>query len=198
VGAAAAAEGEALRMAKKGRRRSRWASEAAQQALVRFGPEESGIRAARRSAEDTFRTTSRQADATSAGIQAAISRVRPEVQHDYDAAGLQAARAAHVAEPDLAAANVPASLRAAVAAERFGEGEGGVYGVYGVGVAHGGAGARAAVGDRGGPEPDDEARADAFAPGPGAWPELVAYGSAGGGAEEGAGRERVRGEWRVE
>jgi hypothetical protein len=107
-------------MAKKGRRRSRWASEAAQQALVRFGPEESGIRAARRSAEDTFRTTSRQADATSAGIQAAISRVRPEVQHDYDAAGLQAARAAHVAEPDLAAANVPASLRAAVAAERSG------------------------------------------------------------------------------
>jgi hypothetical protein len=107
-------------MAKKGHRRSRWASEAAQQALVRFGPEESGIRAARRSAEDTFRTTLRQADATSEGIQAAIGRVRPQVQHDYDAAGLQAARAAHVAEPDLAAANVPASLRAAVAAERSG------------------------------------------------------------------------------
>jgi hypothetical protein len=88
--------------------------------LVRFGPEESGLRAARRTAEDSFRTTVRQADATSQGIQAAIKSTRPQVRKDFDAAGLQAARAAHVAEPDLAGANVPASLRAVVAAERSG------------------------------------------------------------------------------
>jgi hypothetical protein len=101
------------------RRQSRWMTQAALQALVRFGPEESGLKAARRDAESAYKTTVRQADATSAGIQYAIGKVRPKVPRNYDAAGLQAARAAHVAD-GLSAPGVPDSMKAAIAAERAG------------------------------------------------------------------------------
>jgi hypothetical protein len=76
----------------KHKRQSRWMTQAALQALVRFGPEQSGLKAARRDAESAYKTTVKQADATSAGIQYAVGKVRPKVQHNYDAAGLQAAR----------------------------------------------------------------------------------------------------------
>jgi hypothetical protein len=49
-------------------------SQAQLQALVRFGPEQSGLKAAQREAKSTYRTTVRQADATSAGIQYAVDR----------------------------------------------------------------------------------------------------------------------------
>lgn len=104
---------------RKHKRRSRWMSEAALQALVRFGPEESGLKAAQREAAGAYKTTVRQADATSAGIRYAIDDVRPDVQTSYDAAGLQAARAAHVADDSLGA-GVPDSLKAAIGAERAG------------------------------------------------------------------------------
>lgn len=101
-------------------RPSTWLSQAALQALVRFGPEESGLRAAAREAKGTFRTTVRQADATSRAIRYEVDRARPTVRRNYDQAGLQEARAASVAAPDLANPGVPASLRAAVAAEQSG------------------------------------------------------------------------------
>jgi hypothetical protein len=94
-------------------------TQAALQALVRFGPEQSGLKAARRDAESAYKTTVRQADATSQGIQYAIGKVRPEVKGNYDAAGLQAARAAHVADASLGA-GVPDSMKAAIATERAG------------------------------------------------------------------------------
>jgi hypothetical protein len=106
-------------MAKRARP-SRWLSQAALQALVRFGPEESGLRAAAREAKGTFHTTVRQADATSRAIRYEVDRARPTVRGNYDQAGLSEARAASVAAPDLANPGVPASLRAAVAAEQSG------------------------------------------------------------------------------
>lgn len=102
------------------RRPSRWLTQAALQALVRYGPEESGLRAAAQDAKATYGTTVRQADATSRAIRYEVDRARPTVARNYDEAGLAQARAADVAAPDLAAPGVPASLRAAVAAERSG------------------------------------------------------------------------------
>ena len=95
-------------------------SDAALQALVRFGPEESGLRAAERQALGSYESTVAGAEATRKGITQALNVVRPRVVRDYGAATTQAANARAVAAPDVA--NLPADspLRAAVAAEQAG------------------------------------------------------------------------------
>jgi hypothetical protein len=104
------------------RRRSRWASEAALQALVRFGPEQSGLKALEREAVSQARTTARTARGSAQTIIGEIDRARPEVKKAYDVAGLRAARAAHdISDPVLATLGPEAgSLKAAAALEMSG------------------------------------------------------------------------------
>ena len=86
----------------RGRKQSQWASDAALQALVRFGPEESGLAALAQQLRANYKTSVNQARATSAGIIQAVNDVRPEMTKTYDRAGLEQARAASVIAPDLA------------------------------------------------------------------------------------------------
>jgi hypothetical protein len=79
-------------MAKK---RQRWAREAAMQALVRFGPEASGLKALERQARSTYQSTTRGAIGAAQTIVGEVDRARPQVKRNYDQAGLAAARAAH-------------------------------------------------------------------------------------------------------
>jgi hypothetical protein len=84
------------------RRPSRWASQAALQALIRFGPEESGLRALEHEARDTYRSTVRGARGAARGIVGEVRAVTPQTRHAYDEAGLAAARTAHnVVDPAL-------------------------------------------------------------------------------------------------
>jgi hypothetical protein len=77
------------------RRNQRWAREAAMQALVRFGPEASGLRALERQAKSTYQMTTKTAAGAAQTIVGEVDRARPAVKRNYDQAGLDAARAAH-------------------------------------------------------------------------------------------------------
>jgi hypothetical protein len=84
------------------RRPSRWASEAALQALIRYGPEQSGLRALRQEARGEYRSTVRGARGAARGIVGEVKAVTPQTRHAYDEAGLAAARTAHqVVDPAL-------------------------------------------------------------------------------------------------
>jgi uncharacterized protein YkwD len=92
------------------------------QALVRYGPEQSGLRALERQAKSTYTTTTRTARGAARTIIGEVDRARPEVKKNYDQAGLDAARAAHaISEPVLAGLGDSAkTLTAAAALERSG------------------------------------------------------------------------------
>jgi hypothetical protein len=100
------------------RRPSRWASEAALQALIRYGPEESGLRALKQEARGEYRSTVRGARGAARGIVGEVKAVTPQTRAAYDAAGLAAARTAHsVVDPALK--GLPqSSLSAAVKIEQ--------------------------------------------------------------------------------
>jgi hypothetical protein len=84
------------------RRPSRWASEAALQALIRYNPEESGLRALGQEARGEYRSTVRGARGAARGIVGEVKAVTPQTRHAYDEAGLAAARTAHsVVDPAL-------------------------------------------------------------------------------------------------
>lgn len=85
------------------KRRSQWASNAALQALVRYGPEEAGLKALAQQARANYQVSVNQAHGTAAGIVQAVNDARPEVTRAYDQAGLEQARAASVVGPELAA-----------------------------------------------------------------------------------------------
>jgi hypothetical protein len=100
VGSARQAEEEEV-VARR-RRPSRWASEAALQALIRFNPEESGLRALKQEARGEYRSTVRGARGAARGIVGEVKAVTPQTRHAYDEAGLAAARTAHsVVDPAL-------------------------------------------------------------------------------------------------
>jgi hypothetical protein len=84
------------------RRTSRWASEAALQSLVRFGPELSGLKALQRTAESDYKQSVRSAHGTSAGIINAVDVARPQVANIYTKAGTQASQAYGVTSQDMA------------------------------------------------------------------------------------------------
>lgn len=73
-------------MAKK--KRNRFASEAAQQSLVRFGPQLTALTQLADEAGKTYRSTTANARVAAEGTQAAVDRALPEVQGIYDQAGL--------------------------------------------------------------------------------------------------------------
>ncbi len=103
-------------------RRSRWAREAALQALVRFGPEQSGLKALERSAISQARTSVKTARGSAQTIIGEVDRARPQVKRAYDQAGLRAARAAHEISDPVVGGLGPAagSLKAAAALEMSG------------------------------------------------------------------------------
>lgn len=82
-------------MAKK--KRSQWASDAALQAIVRFGPEEQGLTALAQQARADYGTSVRQAHGTAAAVIDATQHAIPAVTRIYDQAGLAQARTAHSA-----------------------------------------------------------------------------------------------------
>jgi hypothetical protein len=72
------------------------------QALIRYGPEQSGLRALRQEARGEYRSTVRGARGAARGIVGEVKAVTPQTRHAYDEAGLAAARTAHsVVDPAL-------------------------------------------------------------------------------------------------
>jgi hypothetical protein len=109
-------------MSKASRRRQRWASDAAMQALVRYGPEQSGLKALERQAKSTYQTAVKTSRGSAQTIIGEVDRARPEVKHNYDKAGLDAARAAHAISDPVIRDLGPAAgtLKAAAMLERSG------------------------------------------------------------------------------
>lgn len=97
-----------------------FATQAAQEALLKFGPEESGLAELAQTAKDTYTTTVKQAQGTGASTIAAIDRARPAMQAIYDqAGGAQAATAKTLIGSDLAGLGpVAASIKAGAASEQ--------------------------------------------------------------------------------
>jgi hypothetical protein len=72
------------------------------QALIRYGPEQSGLRALRQEARGEYRSTVQGARGAARGIVGEVKAVTPQTRHAYDEAGLAAARTAHqVVDPAL-------------------------------------------------------------------------------------------------
>lgn len=103
---------------KKPTRASRWASDAALQALVRYGPETSGLTELARQAQQDRDTTIRQAHGSAASMMGSIDTARPEVAQIYDQAGLDQARTASLLSSQTAGlSGVADPIRAATANE---------------------------------------------------------------------------------
>lgn len=103
---------------KKPARQSRWASDAALQALVRYGPETSGLKELARQAQENRDVTIRQAHGSAAAALGAIDTARPEVAGIYDDAGLrQAATASLLGSQTAGLSGVADPIKAAIAAE---------------------------------------------------------------------------------
>jgi hypothetical protein len=108
---------------------NRFASQAALEALVRFGPELSGLKELQRSAQSNFLTAVNQARGSANSIVGTIDSAMPQVSKIYDDAGLkQAAVAGTLMHKDVAGLSgvadsikAGASLEAAGAANRLNE-----------------------------------------------------------------------------
>src|SRR5215213_2577465 len=83
------------------RKRNRFTRQAALEALVRFGPELSGLKELQREAIAAYRTGVRQAHGTSRGIVGAVDQARPGVRRIYDDAGISASRHANMLTGDI-------------------------------------------------------------------------------------------------
>jgi hypothetical protein len=95
-------------------------SQAAQLALIRYGPEISALTQLQTQAGQNLQQSVNQAAATSAGIQQAARQARPEIRQVYNRAGLNQARNADtLVNHDLAALGpVADSIRAAAGLEQ--------------------------------------------------------------------------------
>jgi hypothetical protein len=91
-------------MAKKktAARRSRFADDAALQALVRYEPEESGLKALAQQARADYGVSVRQAQTTGDLTLQAARQAIPSVARIYDQAGLDQAKTANLVSPELA------------------------------------------------------------------------------------------------
>jgi hypothetical protein len=101
------------------RRANRWASQAALQALVRYGPEESGLLELQREAGSELSTATRQARGTAEGVVNQVNAARPDVRGIYNRAGLAQAKTATTLEGDTAAlGSVADSIKAGASLEQ--------------------------------------------------------------------------------
>lgn len=102
------------------RRRSSWVQQqAAMEALVRYGPEISGLRELQAQAESNYRTAVQQARGGARAIRQGVRQARPQFNAIYDRAGEAQTRAAQVYEGNvegLAPAADP--IKAAIAGEQ--------------------------------------------------------------------------------
>jgi hypothetical protein len=87
-------------MAKK---RNRFINQAALEALVRFGPELSGLKELQREAIMEYATGIKQAHGAARGIVGTIDQARPGVRKIYDDAGVSASKHASMLSGDVAA-----------------------------------------------------------------------------------------------
>jgi len=95
-------------MAKKTKsRRSRFAEDAALQALVRYGPEETGLQALAQQAKADYGVSVRQAQTTGDLTLQAAKEAIPGVARIYDQAGLDQAKTASLVSPELAQLSGP-------------------------------------------------------------------------------------------
>jgi hypothetical protein len=85
------------------RRRNRFINQAALEALVRFGPELSGLKELQREAIMEYATGIKQAHGAARGIVGTIDQARPNVRKIYDDAGVSASRHASMLSGDVAA-----------------------------------------------------------------------------------------------
>lgn len=92
---------------RKTTRRSRFADDAALQALVRYGPEETGLQALAQQARADYGVAVRQAQTTGDLTLRAAQEAIPGVAKIYDSAGLDQARTASLVSSDLAALTGP-------------------------------------------------------------------------------------------
>lgn len=104
-------------MAKR-RRSNRWASQAAQLRLVRYGPEESGLNELVRQAEGDYRTGLAQARGNAQGTISTIDQAIPNVRDIYENAGLTQARAASTFAGDAGKVAPGSPLAAAASLEQ--------------------------------------------------------------------------------
>jgi hypothetical protein len=102
------------------RRQGRFASRAALEALLRFGPQVSGLTELQRAAEDQFSSSVKGARAAARGTVQAVRAARPQVRDVYHDAAHASKDIAQVIGPNMA--GVPASLQAAIAQEQTGFG----------------------------------------------------------------------------
>ena len=104
-------------MAKK--RRNPWASEAAQEALVRYGPEISALNELQNEATSGYDTSVLQAKRGARGVVSQVAAERPAVRQIYDRAGLSQARTATTLEGDTASlGGVADSIKAGASLEQ--------------------------------------------------------------------------------
>jgi hypothetical protein len=94
---------------KKTTRRSRFADDAALQALVRYEPEESGLKALAQQARADYGVSVRQAQTTGDLTLRAAQEAIPGVAKIYDSAGLDQARTASLVSQDLQALTGPSA-----------------------------------------------------------------------------------------
>ena len=90
-------------------RRSRFADDAALQALVRYEPEESGLKALAQQARADYGVSVRQATTTGDLTLQAAKEAIPSVARIYDRAGLDQAKTASLVSPELQALSGPGS-----------------------------------------------------------------------------------------
>jgi len=100
------------------RRRNRFSDQAALEALLRFGPELSGLRELQLAAQQQFTTGVRQATAGRRAIGQAITAAQPDVRAIYNRAGDRVENTNAVLGSSMEGA--PASLQAALAQEQSG------------------------------------------------------------------------------
>jgi hypothetical protein len=84
------------------RRRNRFINQAALEALVRFGPELSGLKELQREAIMEYATGIKQAHGAARGIVGTIDQARPGVRKIYDDAGVSASKHASMLSGDVA------------------------------------------------------------------------------------------------
>jgi hypothetical protein len=85
------------------RKRNRFINQAALEALVRFGPELSGLKELQREAIMEYATGIKQAHGAARGIVGTIDQARPGVRKIYDDAGVSASKHASMLSGDVAA-----------------------------------------------------------------------------------------------
>jgi hypothetical protein len=100
------------------KRKSTWASEAAQSALLRYAPQLRALTELQQEAKSTYKTGVAQARGNADATVAAVRGAQRETRGFYDQAGLDQARTASIVSQDIGGLSLNPDLRAAVGLEQ--------------------------------------------------------------------------------